>query len=62
MDRAEKHLRTLCVQFPGDSLLLLAQIGAQGVGGFQLDVSCLISLSWFSIIAVTPYLSHYDSR
>ncbi|WRT68414.1 uncharacterized protein IL334_005390 [Kwoniella shivajii] len=34
---AEKHLRTLTIDRPAEVLLLLAQIGAQGVGGFQLD-------------------------
>nr|XP_019044705.1 hypothetical protein I302_06618 [Kwoniella bestiolae CBS 10118]OCF23635.1 hypothetical protein I302_06618 [Kwoniella bestiolae CBS 10118] len=34
---AEKHLRKLTVETPAEILLVLAQIGAQGVGGFQLD-------------------------
>ncbi|WWC71553.1 uncharacterized protein I206_105511 [Kwoniella pini CBS 10737] len=34
---AEKHLRTLTIDTPAEVLLLLSQIGAQGVGGFQLD-------------------------
>ncbi|WWC90695.1 uncharacterized protein L201_005632 [Kwoniella dendrophila CBS 6074] len=34
---AEKHLRQLTINTPAEVLLLLAQIGAQGVGGFQLD-------------------------
>jgi hypothetical protein len=44
-DRAEKHLRNLTVQSPGDVLLLLAQIGAQGVGGFQLEVRGMLLYS-----------------
>ncbi|WWD19077.1 hypothetical protein CI109_103535 [Kwoniella shandongensis] len=34
---AERHLRRLTIEQPAEVLLLLAQIGAQGVGGFQLD-------------------------
>ncbi|KAK4688592.1 hypothetical protein P7C73_g1524, partial [Tremellales sp. Uapishka_1] len=34
---AEMRLQTLLTQYTGEILLLLAQIGAQGVGGFQLD-------------------------
>ncbi|RSH88745.1 hypothetical protein EHS25_002973 [Saitozyma podzolica] len=34
---AELYLRSTTVQQPGDVLLVLAQIGALGVGGFQLD-------------------------
>ncbi|KAI9637514.1 armadillo-type protein [Dioszegia hungarica] len=44
---AETYLRDLTIAQPGDVLLLLAQIGAQGVGGFQLDhrFLCLILLN-----------------
>ncbi|WVQ68050.1 uncharacterized protein L199_006256 [Kwoniella botswanensis] len=38
---AENHLRNLVVDAPAEILLLLAQIGAQGVGGFQLDYRLL---------------------
>ncbi|WVR00016.1 hypothetical protein IAU59_007158 [Kwoniella sp. CBS 9459] len=34
---AERHLRRLTVEQPAEIMLVLAQIGAQGVGGFQLD-------------------------
>lgn len=37
--RAEAHLQRLAVEQPAEVLLVLAQVGAQGVGGFQLDVS-----------------------
>ena len=33
------YLREITVQQPGEVLLVLAQIGSLGVGGFQLDVS-----------------------
>lgn len=36
--RAEQHLRQLALQDHAKILLVLAQIGAQGVGGFQIDV------------------------
>jgi hypothetical protein len=36
--RAESYLRNLTVKQPGEVLLVLAQIGAQGVGGYQIDV------------------------
>ncbi|ORX38501.1 armadillo-type protein [Kockovaella imperatae] len=42
---AETHLRRLTVEGPGDVLLVLAQIGSLGVGGFQLDerlLSCIL--------------------
>lgn len=35
---AETRLEELAGESPGPLLVLLAQIGAQGVGGFQLDV------------------------
>ncbi|KAL1406317.1 importin subunit beta-3 [Vanrija albida] len=38
---AEARLGTLVATSPAETLLLLAQIGALGVGGFQLDVSHL---------------------
>ncbi|KAK8854777.1 hypothetical protein IAR55_003516 [Kwoniella newhampshirensis] len=34
---AERHLGRLTLEQPAEVLLLLAQVGAQGVGGFQLD-------------------------
>ncbi|AFR95617.1 karyopherin/importin that interacts with the nuclear pore complex [Cryptococcus neoformans C23] len=34
---AEAHLQRLAVEQPAEVLLVLAQVGAQGVGGFQLD-------------------------
>lgn len=37
--RAEKKLDELIKSNADGLLLLLAQVGAQGVGGFQLDVS-----------------------
>ena len=36
--RATKSLHQLVIAEPGKTLVLLAQIGAQGVGGFQSDV------------------------
>ncbi|RXK41145.1 hypothetical protein M231_01548 [Tremella mesenterica] len=45
-DKAEKHLQRLATEQPGPVLLLLAQIGALGVGGFQVDQRflCLLIL------------------
>ena len=37
-DRATAELMDLLRQWPGEMMLLLAQVGALGVGGFQLDV------------------------
>ncbi|WWC63313.1 uncharacterized protein I303_105913 [Kwoniella dejecticola CBS 10117] len=49
----EKHLRNLTISTPADILLLLAQIGAQGVGGFQLDQR-LLSLILLKRLAFKP--------
>ena len=39
--RAEAEINNLTTRQPGEILLLLAQIGAQGVGGYQVDVSAV---------------------
>jgi hypothetical protein len=52
--RAEKYLRTLSIAQPGEIMLVLALIGAQGVGGFQLDVSLAMAVL---IVAPIP-LAH----
>lgn len=39
--RAEAHLQRLAVEQPAEILLVLAQVGALGVGGFQLDVGLI---------------------
>lgn len=44
-DRATKSLHQLVIADPGKTLVLLAQIGAQGVGGFQSDVSYIRNVS-----------------
>ncbi|ORY35556.1 armadillo-type protein [Naematelia encephala] len=41
---AEAHLRRFTTQQPAEVLLLLAQIGAQGVGGFQVDQRFMATL------------------
>lgn len=40
-NRAEDRLRELTVAQPAEVLLVLAQIGSLGVGGFQVDVRLL---------------------
>ncbi|WVR07497.1 hypothetical protein IAU60_004539 [Kwoniella sp. DSM 27419] len=50
---AENHLRRLTIDQTSEVLLLLAQIGAQGVGGFQLDQR-LLSLILLKRIAFKP--------
>ncbi|WVN85920.1 uncharacterized protein L203_101073 [Cryptococcus depauperatus CBS 7841] len=50
---AERHLQSLTLAQPGDVLLVLAQIGAQGVGGFQLDHR-LLTLLLLNRIAFRP--------
>jgi len=37
--RAEAHLRRFTLEQPAEVLLVLAQVGALAVGGFQLDVN-----------------------
>ncbi len=41
MNRAETHLCRLTLEQPAEVLLVLAQVGSLGVGGFQLDVTFL---------------------
>ena len=53
MDRAEKYLRSLTVAQPGDIMLVLALIGAQGVGGFQLDVGVQMTRLTVASLPVT---------
>ncbi|WVQ81844.1 hypothetical protein IAT38_003971 [Cryptococcus sp. DSM 104549] len=55
---AEKHLQQLAVAQPAEVLLVLAQIGAQAVGGFQLDHR-LLSLILLKRLAFRPLQGLY---
>ncbi|WVQ74935.1 hypothetical protein IAR50_004543 [Cryptococcus sp. DSM 104548] len=55
---AEDHLQKLTVEQPAEVLLLLSQIGALGVGGFQLDERFL-SLILLKSLAFKPLAGLY---
>jgi hypothetical protein len=65
--RAEAHLDQLLVADAPSILLLLAQIGALGVGGFQIDVSTCDSVYTSedpgkNLSSHSPQTSHFHSK